>query len=90
MNEQNYESNIENVETNVDFEPMIVEEVDSGRNDMVIGVGVGAAAAILIEHVVIPAGKKIFKKVKGLKDRKKIHVIENPDNLDVDENDIED
>lgn len=89
MNEQNYENNYETVETTVEFEPMIVEEANSDRNDLMVGIGIGAVAAIAIEHLFIPAGKWAYRKIKGLR-TPKIHVIEVDKDVVVDEDDIED
>lgn len=89
MNEQNYENNYETMEPTVELEPMIVEEAEPQRNDLMIGVGIGAAAAIVIEHVVVPLSKKCFKKFKARKDPK-FHVIDGDEAVVVDESDIED
>lgn len=89
MNEQNYENNYEEMETTVEFEPMVVEEAEPQRNDLMIGVGIGAVAAIVTEHVIVPLGKKLFKKIKDRKDPK-FHVIEGDNGAAiVDESDIE-
>lgn len=90
MNEQNYENNYETqMETEVEFEPMIVQEVKPDHNDMVIGVGIGAAAAITIEHLIIPAARWTYRKVKKIR-KPKFHKIEGEDEgIVVDESDIE-
>lgn len=89
MNEQNYENNYETMEATVEFEPMVVEEAEPQRNDLMIGVGIGAAAAIVVEHVLVPLCKKAYKKIKARKDPK-FHVVDGAEAVVVDEDDIED
>ena len=67
MNEQNYETNYEEVENTVEFEPMVVAEPDSGHGDLLIGIGIGAAAVVAIEKAIIPGAKWAYHKIKSLK-----------------------